>query len=67
MLGSLRVDLKTVYMSGYIDDAVLRHGIQDMGATFLQKPFSLDTLARKMRDVLERTVTVHDSDPLGSS
>ncbi len=54
MLGSLRPDLKTIYMSGYTDDAVLRHGIQDMDATFLQKPFSLGTLARKVRDTLGR-------------
>ena len=55
MLGSLRPDLKTIYMSGYTDDAVLRHGIHDMGATFLQKPFSLGTLARKVRDTLGRS------------
>jgi signal transduction histidine kinase/CheY-like chemotaxis protein len=52
MLGSLRRDLKTIHMSGYTDDAVLRHGIQELGATFLQKPFSLGTLARKVHDTL---------------
>ncbi len=45
-------------MSGYIDDAVLRHGIQDMDATFLQKPFNLSMLARKVRETLGRTQTV---------
>jgi FixJ family two-component response regulator len=39
-LGSLRPDLKTIYMSGYSSDAVLRHGIQEQRVTFLQKPFS---------------------------
>ena len=58
MLGSLRPDLKTIYMSGYTDDAVLRHGIHELGATFLQKPFSLGTLARKVRDTLGRTEAV---------
>jgi PAS domain S-box-containing protein len=58
MLGSLRLDLKTIYMSGYADDAVLRHGIPELGAAFLQKPFYLDTLARKVRDTLGRTETV---------
>jgi PAS domain S-box-containing protein len=53
MLASLRPDLKTIYMSGYTDDAVLRHGIHKLGATFLQKPFSLGTMARKVRDTLE--------------
>jgi two-component system, cell cycle sensor histidine kinase and response regulator CckA len=52
MLGTLRPDLKTIYMSGYSDDAILRHGVQEMGATFLQKPFSLGTIARKVRETL---------------
>ena len=52
-LESLRPELKTIYMSGYTDDAVLRHGIHKLGASFLQKPFSLATLARRVRDVLE--------------
>lgn len=52
-LRSLRPDVKTIYMSGYTDDAVLRHGIHDQDATFLQKPFSLGTLARKVRDRLQ--------------
>jgi two-component system, cell cycle sensor histidine kinase and response regulator CckA len=58
MLGSLRPDLKTICMSGYSDDAVLRHGIHELGAAFLQKPFSLGTLAHKVRDTLGRTETV---------
>jgi PAS domain S-box-containing protein len=55
MLGSLRPALKTIHMSGYTDDAMLRHGIHESSATFLQKPFSLGTLARKVRDTLGRT------------
>jgi two-component system cell cycle sensor histidine kinase/response regulator CckA len=50
-LESLRPGLKTIHMSGYTDDAVLRHGIEE-GASFLQKPFSLGTLARKVHDTL---------------
>jgi CheY-like chemotaxis protein len=53
LLGGLRSDLKTIYMSGYTDDAVLRHGILERSATFLQKPFSLGTLARKARETLD--------------
>jgi CheY-like chemotaxis protein len=59
VLGSLRPDLKTVFMSGYTDDAVLRHGIQEMSAAFLQKPFSLGTLARKVRETLGRADPAH--------
>jgi FixJ family two-component response regulator len=58
MLGSLYPDLKTIFMSGYTDDAVLRHGIHAQGTTFLQKPFALGTLARKVRDTLGQTETV---------
>jgi PAS domain S-box-containing protein len=54
MLGSLRPDLKTIHMSGYTDDAVLRHGIHDLSSTFLQKPFGLGMLARKVRNILGR-------------
>jgi two-component system cell cycle sensor histidine kinase/response regulator CckA len=57
VLGSRRADLKTIYMSGYTDDAVLRQGIHDLGAQFLQKPFSLGTLAHKVRDKLGRSET----------
>lgn len=41
--------MKTVFMSGYIDDAVTRHGVLDSGAPFLQKPFSLTELAAAIR------------------
>jgi CheY-like chemotaxis protein len=58
ILETLRPDLKTIYMSGYTDDAVLRHGIRDRCAAFLQKPFSLGTLARKVRETLASTQTL---------
>ncbi len=57
-LGRMRPNLKTIYMSGYTDDAVLRHGVKKMGAAFLQKPFSLNTLAREVRTMLGQKVTV---------
>jgi len=59
MLGSLRPELKIIHMSGYTDDAVLRHGIQELGTTFLQKPFSLGTLARKVFDTLQPSGPIH--------
>jgi CheY-like chemotaxis protein len=52
-LGNLRPHMKTIHMSGYTDDAILRHGVHEQGAHFLQKPFSLSALARKVRDTLE--------------
>jgi CheY-like chemotaxis protein len=49
--------LRILYMSGYTDDAVVRHGVVESGVAFLQKPFSLLTLARKVREVLDGTLS----------
>ena len=46
--------LRVLFASGYTDDMVLRHGIQGQDLDFLQKPFSVEGLARKVRDVLDR-------------
>jgi CheY-like chemotaxis protein len=52
ILGSLRPQMKTIYISGYTDDAIMRHGVQEEGVAFLHKPFSLTKLARKLRELL---------------
>ncbi|HEY2974670.1 MAG TPA: response regulator [Pyrinomonadaceae bacterium] len=52
-LAQLRPDMKVIYMSGYTDDAIVRQGVLNEGATFIQKPFATDALARKVRDVLD--------------
>ena len=49
-----RPTLKVIYMSGYTDDAIVHHGILDSGVAFLQKPFSSETLGRKLREELDR-------------
>jgi CheY-like chemotaxis protein len=52
-LARARPTLKTLYLSGYTNDAILHHGVLQEGVPFLQKPFSLVALARKVRDVIE--------------
>src|SRR5881296_3818073 len=52
-LVQLRPDMRVLFMSGYTDDAVVRHGILQEGIAYLQKPFTPDTLARKVRAVLD--------------
>ncbi len=48
-----RPGMKLLYLSGYTDDAIVRHGILEGQAPFLQKPFSPAALAQKVRDVLD--------------
>ncbi len=48
-----RPELKVLFVSGYTDDAIIRHGVLEPGIAFLQKPFSPELLARKVREVLD--------------
>jgi two-component system cell cycle sensor histidine kinase/response regulator CckA len=50
----IRKNVRVLYMSGYTDDAILRHGMLHAGAAYLQKPFSGETLAKKVRQVLDQ-------------
>jgi two-component system cell cycle sensor histidine kinase/response regulator CckA len=47
-----RPGIKSLYISGYPDDAIAHHGILDSGVTFLQKPFTVESLTRKIREVM---------------
>ncbi|MFZ5478844.1 MAG: ATP-binding protein [Myxococcota bacterium] len=52
-LGSIRPEMKVLCMSGYTDEAVLRHGLIDSGIGFLQKPLTPEAMLRKVRQILD--------------
>lgn len=52
-LAKLRPKMKALYLSGYTDDAIMRHGVVDAEMPFLQKPFATEKLAEKVREVLD--------------
>jgi len=45
--------IKVIYMSGYMDNAIMHHGVLDKGVQFIQKPFSLSSFMSKVQEVLE--------------
>jgi DNA-binding NtrC family response regulator len=51
----IRPEIKVLYMSGYTDNEVIRHGLLDEGINFLQKPFTIQSLAQKIREVLSQS------------
>ena len=53
-------ELKVLYMSGYPDNVISVHGVLEKGVNFIQKPFTVEALSSKVREVL-------DGSPQGSS
>jgi two-component system cell cycle sensor histidine kinase/response regulator CckA len=51
-LSPLRPEMKVLFMSGYTDDAIVRHSMSDAATAFIQKPFTPDALVEKVSDVL---------------
>ena len=56
---SLRPELSVLYMSGYTDDAVIRHGVLAAGTAFLQKPFTPAALVLRVRETLDLTAAAN--------
>ena len=52
-LVAIRPNLKIMYMSGYTDDVIVHSAVLKPGVAFLQKPFSKEELAGKVREVLD--------------
>jgi len=49
-----RREAKVLFMSGYTDDAIVRHGVLEAGIQFIEKPFTQDAFAFKVRHVLDQ-------------
>jgi CheY-like chemotaxis protein len=54
LLRPQRPDMKVLFMSGYTDDIFIRQGISDATASLLLKPFTAETLAERLRELLDR-------------
>ena len=50
----LRPEIRVLYMSGYTDEAIVNHGLLGRGTVLLQKPFTLSSLALKVRETLDQ-------------
>ena len=53
-LTSLHPETRILYMSGYTDDVIVHHGVLEKGVNYIQKPFTIDELTRKVREVLDK-------------
>jgi CheY-like chemotaxis protein len=53
LVRAARPEVRVLFMSGYTADVLGRHGVLESGVEFMEKPFSADTLARRIREVLD--------------
>lgn len=50
--------MRVLFTSGYTDDAIVRHGIIDVGMNFIQKPFTFESLSQKVRELFDQPLEV---------
>jgi CheY-like chemotaxis protein len=51
-VNAIRPDIKVLFMSGYTANVIMTHGVLKKGIHFIQKPFSVDELGRKIAEIL---------------
>jgi signal transduction histidine kinase/CheY-like chemotaxis protein len=61
-IASLRPEMKVLFMSGYTDDEIVHHEVPDAGIAFIQKPFTPDSLERRVRDLLDQSPAASHAD-----
>jgi CheY-like chemotaxis protein len=68
-LASLRPEMKVLYVSGYTDATIVRHGVLEAGLKILPKPFTKKALVRKVREILDgpSNVTLKQSEAANRS
>ena len=52
-IAAQRPNIKILFISGYTDDSIFRHGVLEGGVAYLQKPFNLKAIAQKIREALD--------------
>jgi|GEM_PF-4636559 len=51
-VSALRPGIRTLYMSGYTSDVIAHHGVLDEGVFFIQKPFDMNSIHKKIQEVM---------------